>query len=294
MRNRESRCRPVLHNRGRSEPAAAPPCRLRSLRVHKSPASPRSVPNHRPSGTGGAPEALKGYAGSVFLHIFLLLILAFWYFSPPLRKAVIFDSRLAGSQNGVPEGEMFTGGLNTPLPMPSAPLPDNQLAADSSGLNRLELPPLEPELKLHGARNPSAGGGQSNDNPGAGDGDGFGLARFGEGGELIKGVAVKVGDPQFTLIWNTDGVDLDLHVIEPGGKEIYWEEPKGLHGGRARRRQHQGIWPREYLLDGRVTGPRVRQGQGAGTAGNVPVVRGLLGRLWRHRQANSLASPRQT
>src|SRR5205814_1440782 len=67
-------------------------------------------------------------------------------------------------------------------------------------------------------------------NPGAGDGDGFGLARFGEGGELVRGVEVKVGDPQFTLIWDSDA-DLDLHVIEPGGKEIYWEEPKGIQGG---------------------------------------------------------------
>ena len=56
------------------------------------------------------PEAIRGWAGSVVLHIVLLLILAFWYFSPPLHKAVIFDSRLAGSSNGVPEGEMFSGG----------------------------------------------------------------------------------------------------------------------------------------------------------------------------------------
>ena len=100
-----------------------------------------------------------------------------------------------------------------------------------------------------------------NNNPGAGDGDGFGLARFGEGGETVRGVEVKVGDPQFTLIWDTDA-DLDLHVIEPGGKEIYWEEPKGKPGGRARRRQYQGLRPREYLLaqddpngDGKVKGP---------------------------------------
>ena len=47
---------------------------------------------------------------------------------------------------------------------------------------------------------------------------------------MIRGVAVKVGDPQFTLLWDSDA-DLDLHVIEPGGKEIYWEEPKGKQGG---------------------------------------------------------------
>ena len=77
------------------------------------------------------PEAMKGWAGSVALHVLLLLVLACWYFSPPLHNIVTFDSRLAGSPNGVPEGEMFTGGLNTPLPMPVAPLADNELAADS-------------------------------------------------------------------------------------------------------------------------------------------------------------------
>ena len=143
-----------------------------------------------------------------------------------------------------------------------------------------------------GAKNPSGGGGQANDNPGAGDGDGFGLARFGEGGELIRGVAVKVGDPQFTLIWNTDGVDLDLHVLEPGGKEIYWEEPKGT-GGRARRRQHQGIRARKRLLDGRVARTGLGEGQGPRSPRNLQVVRRLLGRLRRHRQADPLAGPRQ-
>ena len=89
---------------------------------------------------------------------------------------------------------------------------------------------MSPASRFAAVKNPSGGGGEANENPGAGDGDGFGLARFGEGGELIRGVEVKVGDPQFTLIWNTDSVDLDLHVIEPGGKEIYWEEPKGQRG----------------------------------------------------------------
>ena len=68
-------------------------------------------------------------------------------------------------------------------------------------------------------------------NWGAGNGDGFGLARFGSGGELIRGVAVKVGDPQFTLIWDTKGVDIDLHVIEPRGDRIYFGHRNGKQGG---------------------------------------------------------------
>jgi hypothetical protein len=68
-------------------------------------------------------------------------------------------------------------------------------------------------------------------NWGAGDGNGFGLARFGSGGEMIRGVAVKVGDPQFTLIWDTKGVDIDLHVIEPRGDRIYFGHRNGKQGG---------------------------------------------------------------
>jgi hypothetical protein len=213
------------------------------------------------------PEAIKGWAGSFGFHFVLLLILACWYFSPPAHKPVSFDSRLAGSLNGVMDGETLAGGLNTPLPMPSAPLADNTVAADSSGFAQLELAKLEPDVKLHGAKSPSAGGGQSNDNPGAGDGDGFGLARFGDGGELIHGVAVKVGDPQFTLIWNSDGVDLDLHVIEPGGKEIYWEEPKGARGGELDVDNTKGFGPENIYWMVESQGPGSAKVRGPGPSG---------------------------
>ena len=59
------------------------------------------------------------------LHAVLLVVLACWYFAPRSNGPITFDSRLAGSPKGVPEGEMLTGGLNTPLPMPAAPLVDN-------------------------------------------------------------------------------------------------------------------------------------------------------------------------
>jgi hypothetical protein len=211
------------------------------------------------------PEALKGWAGSVVLHIVLLVILACWYFSPPLNKLVTFDSRLAGSPSGVAEGEMLTGGLNTPLAMPAAPLVDNELASDMpSGLAQLELAPLEPEIKFRAAKNASGAGGTPNDNAGAGDGDGFGLARFGEGGELVRGVAVKVGDPQFTLIWNSDQVDLDLHVIEPSGKEIYWEEPKGVQGGELDVDNTKGFGPENiyWMVESKGPGSQMIKGPG--------------------------------
>jgi hypothetical protein len=178
-----------------------------------------------------SPEWLKGWAGSAALHTALLVVLGLWYFVPSKNGPIAFDSRLAGSPNGVLGGDTLTGGLNTPLPMPPAPLAADEVSVMPAPLTQLDLDPIEPEAVARRKGPPSAGGGKPNDNPGAGDGDGFGLARFGEGGELIKGVQVKVGDPQFTLIWNTDGVDLDLHVVDPGGREIYWENPKGLKDG---------------------------------------------------------------
>ena len=160
-------------------------------------------------------------------------------------------------------------------------------------LAQLELAPLEPEVRFRLAKKPSGGGGTPNDNPGAGDGDGFGLARFGEGGELIRGVSVKVGDPQFTLIWNTDGVDLDLHVLEPGGKEIYWEEPKGRQGGELDVDNTKGYGPENIYWMVESRGAGLREGQGARSSRDLQVVCRLLGRLRRHRQADPLAGPRQ-
>ena len=67
------------------------------------------------------PEARKGWAGSLAAHALLLVVLGCWYFAPRLDGPATFDSRLAGSPNGVSEGDQLTGGLNTPLPMPAAP-----------------------------------------------------------------------------------------------------------------------------------------------------------------------------
>lgn len=213
------------------------------------------------------PGARNGWAGSLGLHLLLLTTLALWVFVPTQRRPIEFDSRLAGSPNGVPEGEMLTGGLNTPMPMPTAPQAEAEVGLESPTLAQLELTSLEPELRFRSNTKPSGGGGQLNNNPGAGDGDGFGLARFGEGGELIRGVQVKVGDPQFTLIWNTDGVDLDLHVIEPGGKEIYWEDPQGAHGGELDVDNTKGYGPENIYWLVESKGPGSEKVKGPGPPG---------------------------
>jgi hypothetical protein len=194
----------------------------------------------------------------------LLFTLALWYFAPPLRRAIQFDSRLAGSPKGVAEGLTLTGGMNTTLAMPEL----TGTSKEAVGDELLELKPIKLEAVLAPARGsrPSGGGGVDNTNPGAGEGDGFGLARFGEGGELIRGVAVKVGDPQFTLIWDTDA-DLDLHVIEPGGKEIYWEEPKGKQGGELDVDNTKGFGPENIYWLVESGGPGSVKVRGPGPAG---------------------------
>jgi len=209
-------------------------------------------------------EDLRGWASSIALHALFLLCLAFWYFGPSINTPRPLNARLAGSERGVEDGTSLTGGLNTSFTIPAAegPAPPEPVM---SSIAPLEVSPLEasPALELSGAAKPSADGGIENNNPGAGDGDGFGLARFGQGGESIRGVAVKVGDPQFTLIWDNNA-DLDLHVIEPGGKEIYWEYPRGKEGlgGELDVDNTKGYGPENiYWLtddpsgDGQVKGP---------------------------------------
>ncbi|WP_165244115.1 YfaP family protein [Paludisphaera soli] len=210
---------------------------------------------------------LKSWGGSVGLHAALLLTLALWYFVPPSRPPIEFDSRLGGSPYGVPEGLTLLGGLNTPDEQPG--LADELLEASPTPEPLLETTPVaieRPPLNGRTAR-PTAGGGPPNEeNPGAGDGSGFGLARFGDGSESIRGVAVKVGDPQFTLLWDAD-VDLDLHVIEPGGKEINWEERKGEQGGELDVDNTKGYGPENVYWLVETDGPGSAKVRGAGPPG---------------------------
>jgi hypothetical protein len=103
--------------------------------------------------------------------------------------------------------------------------------------------------------------------PGSGDGDGFGVARFGSGREVIRGISVKVGDPQFTLIWNTENVDIDLHVIEPRGDEIYFGHKNGAQGGELDVDNTWGYGPENiyWLVD--TDGPGSAKVKGPGPPG---------------------------
>ena len=208
--------------------------------------------------------ALKSWSGSLGLHAAMLLVLAFWYFTPPNRRPIEFDTRLGGSPNGVMGGSTILGGLNAVED--EIGMSDAELAPSPEPLLDVTPANLEPlATKARGAR-PSAGGGVANDNPGAGDGGGFGLARFGDGSENIRGIQVKVGDPQFTLIWDTD-VDLDLHVIEPGGKEISWEERKGDQGGELDVDNTRGYGPENIFWLVETKGPAGDKVKGDGPPG---------------------------
>ena len=164
-----------------------------------------------------SPWEWHGWTISLLIHGAVILVLGLWYLVPKVSQVKTFDTRIAGVESGVVDGLTNTGGLDTPVARP-----EMVTAAADASFTRVK--PLEM------APNPLAGFEGSTGNVGAGNGDGFGLARFGNGGENVRGVPVKVGDPQFTLLWDTKA-DMDLHIIEPGGKEIYWNDPKGKRGG---------------------------------------------------------------
>ncbi|MFO0909779.1 MAG: hypothetical protein U0794_15770 [Isosphaeraceae bacterium] len=204
---------------------------------------------------------------STALHALLLLFMGLWYFAPVIQQAPVLTGRLAGSEMGVEDGMELLGGLNTPIELTPAPEVAPEATFASMSPLKLDLPVSPDALGgASSARVRSGGGGFENENPGAGNGDGFGLARFGQGGELIRGVEVKVGDPQFTLIWDTP-VDLDLHVIEPGGKEIYWESPRGTRGGELDVDNTKGYGPENvyWLQKNESTGEMVK---GSGPPGS--------------------------
>ena len=178
----------------------------------------KALPEEMLEGETRSPWELHGWAYSIVAHSILLLVLGLWYFGGKPSQVRTFDTRLAGSQFGVDEGMTNLGGLDNPVSMPElAPVPPSP----ESTFTRLQPVDAVPS--------PLAGL-TSGGNPGAGSGEGFGLAKFGNGGEEVRGVKVQVGDPQFTLIWDSKA-DIDLHVVEPGGKEIYWNDRRGRKGG---------------------------------------------------------------
>jgi hypothetical protein len=55
-------------------------------------------------------------------------------------------------------------------------------------------------------------------------------------------------DFRVSMGWDTDMVDIDLHVVEPSGEEAYFGHPCTRIGGRVSRDFTQGYGPEEYIL----------------------------------------------
>lgn len=56
------------------------------------------------------------------------------------------------------------------------------------------------------------------------------------------------------LGWDTDSTDIDLHVVEPSGNEVYYSRPRSKVGGHLSKDFTQGYGPEVYLLKTPVKG----------------------------------------
>lgn len=50
------------------------------------------------------------------------------------------------------------------------------------------------------------------------------------------------------LGWDTDNTDIDLHVVEPSGNEVFYSKPRSRIGGHLSKDMTQGYGPEVYLL----------------------------------------------
>ena len=225
--------------------AAPPRDEIPVARPARPPSPP--PPDDPPEWPALTPGAVKGWATSLALHAVLLIVLGLWVFSTRVPPSQVIDTRLQalGDPNGVEGGTtLVMGGRDDPISLPRGELP--KLRPAIAPPESVEPGKVDrPTLKGFTRTGPKLGEAPDDDGtikiPGRGGGlggEGFGLARFGRpDGSIIKekiqGVDVKVGDPQFTLLWDTQA-DLDLHVIEPGGAEYSWINPTGWDDDRGK------------------------------------------------------------
>ena len=231
-------------------PVSADPKRLapQKIRIKLEPESQSNAERLTPAN-------IKSWSSSLVLHAILLCLLAIMFFKPVARKVPVIETVLApGDVFGSDFGQQLTGGkgLDEPLAMPYEPektFESQPVLTDSVALEpslvvpeRSKVP--DPESSASGGGVALTGTGQ------AGKGDGFGVAKFGFGGkESINNVEVKTGNPQFTLIWDSDA-DLDLHVLEPGGSHLYWENRHGANGGELDVDDVDGLGPENVFWGG--------------------------------------------
>ena len=262
-------------------PDAARVAKARRPRAETPPARPPYIPPVEilPKEAVFTPAMLKGLSISLACHAALLIVLAVMGIAGGFAGPKPIEGAMdpLGDPMGLPGGTTLAmGGIDSPTPMPAlegavvtiapAPLLEKFTPA--------ELKPDPNQARRKQSRTTDdpdkAGAGDQPTNPGKGGGtggDGFGVARYGskDGSlkERVQGVEVKVGDPQFTLIWDSPA-DLDLHVVEPGGSEIYWVERKGELGGELDVDNMKGFGPENiYWVEDRDSNGKVlHKGQG--------------------------------
>jgi hypothetical protein len=198
---------------------------------------------------------LVGWTGSVIVHAALVALLLLLVFLLPQEKPRVAFETEVGSPLGDEDGLDRIGGFDDELPLdleldPTELAPEPLMPELFTGLDintdRVQADPDRSEV----VGSTGLGGGE------------FGTARFGEGLETIRGIEVKVGDPQFTLIWDT-AADIDLHVVEPGGSHIYWAQRQGKKGGELDVDDTDGFGPENiYWLDPDAEDGEKVKGQG--------------------------------
>merc|ERR1719384_1066059 len=55
-------------------------------------------------------------------------------------------------------------------------------------------------------------------------------------------------DLRISLAWDTDNTDIDLHVVEPSGEEVYYSKNWSKQGGFISRDFTRGYGPEEYMV----------------------------------------------
>ncbi len=165
-------------------------------------------------------ERLGPTAISFLVHVFLMLLLLAFSYGIEKKQGLSLFLKVGDDANSGGQPLVVDNGLDEPLDMP---------AVDVTRLERIEPEPvLNPQLPKMTIAEVALD--RTEIARPAPEIEGFGTSQFEGISESVQGVSVKIGDPQFTLIWDTDA-DLDLHVIEPGGAHIYWEHRTGKKGG---------------------------------------------------------------
>ncbi|MFH1532777.1 MAG: hypothetical protein ABIK09_18800, partial [Pseudomonadota bacterium] len=66
---------------------------------------------------------------------------------------------------------------------------------------------------------------------------------------ISKEIGIAQADLVVMIDWNTDGTDVDLHVLEPTGEECYYSNANTRIGGRLTMDVTQGYGPEMYVLE---------------------------------------------